>query len=136
MLPVYVECDGRDVTLVLDSSSTVSPSDWSKLMTFVGRLVDELRRRDVVRRLAVVTYTGRVHVALPLDDHHLDVITSLPFIVGHGRNVSGALRVTRTQVQVQFHHRPLLRLYSDTFGGGGTSSPKLWDFDSQFQKSV
>jgi len=26
--------------------------------------------------------------------------------------------------------------YSDTFGGGRTSSPKLWDFDSQFQKSV
>ena len=108
MLAVCVECDGRDVTLVLDSSSTVSASDWSKLMTFVGRLVDELRRRDIVQRLAVVTYTGRVHVALPLADHDFDVITSLPFIVGPGRNVSGALRVTRTQVRCQLYHRLLL----------------------------
>jgi len=86
----------------------VSASDWSKLMTFVGQLVDELRRRDIVQRLAVVTYTGRVHVALPLDHHHLDTITSLPFTIGPGRNISGALRLTRTEVQVQFHRRLLL----------------------------
>ena len=83
---------------MLDSSSPVSGSDWSKMTSFLGRLVDDLRRCNLVRRVAVVTYSGRVYTALTLADHDGNAIKSLPFVAGHGRNVSGALRVTRTQV--------------------------------------
>ena len=95
------ECVRRDLALVLDSSSAVSAADWSTLTTFIGRLVDALRHRDVIGRVAVVTYSGRVQVALPLDHHDADRLTSLPFTLGHGRNVSGALRLSRTQVPAQ-----------------------------------
>ena len=64
--------------------------------------MDDLLRGGMLRRLAVVTYSGRVHVAAPLAERHDDdavgVLRALPFRLGHGRNISGALRLTRTQV--------------------------------------
>ena len=87
--------------LLLDESYPIPAHDWYRLTTFVRRLVDVLRRRDVARRVGVVTYSTRVVVDLPPGNHHLDAFTSLPYTpVQHGRNISGALRLTRTEVQV------------------------------------
>ena len=113
MLLIRVDCSSRDLTLVLDSASSVTASDWTKLTSFVGRLVDDLRRRKVVRRVAVVAYSSHVHVALPLADHRLGVLTSLPFSLGHGRNISGALRLTRTEVRLQFSRVVVVVYYYD-----------------------
>jgi len=72
------------------------------MTSFVGRLVADLRRRDVVSRVAVVTYTQRAHLALSLSNADVNDLTSLPFSSGHGRNVAGALRLTRTSVSACF----------------------------------
>ena len=94
------DCRRRDLTLVLDSSHSVRGSDWTKMTSFIGRLVSVLRRRDVLSRVAVVTYNQRARVALPLADNDLNTLTSLPLRSGHGRNVAGALRLTRTSVSL------------------------------------
>jgi len=70
------------------------------MTSFVGRLVSVLRRRNVLSRVAVVTYNQRARVALPLADNDVNQVTSLPLTSGHGRNVSGALRLTRTSVSI------------------------------------
>jgi len=67
-------------------------------MSFVRRLVVELRRRNVVSRIAVITYSHRASVALPLADHDVNDLAALSRTPGWGRNVSGALRLTRTSV--------------------------------------
>jgi len=101
------DCKRRDLTLVLDSSKSLTDSDWTKLKSFVVRLVYDLRRRSVLSRVAVVKYTQRASVALPLTDRDINDLMSLSFTSGHGRNVAAALRLTRTSVS-----RPtLLDLY-------------------------
>jgi len=85
---------------MLDSSHSVSGYDWSRLTSFVSRLVADLRRRDVVDRVAVVTYSQRAHLALSLGYADANQLTSLSLTSGHGRNVAGALRLTRTSVSI------------------------------------
>ena len=96
-------CSRRDLTLVLDSSDSVGVSDWSKLTSFLTGLLVDLRRRGAVSRVAVVTFADRAQVALPLIDrdvtHLTSLLTSLPLNSGNKRNVSGALRLTRTSVR-------------------------------------
>jgi len=103
---VDVECSSQDLTLILDSSvSSVSRSDWTKMTSFVGRLVSDLRRRGVARRIAVVTYNHRARVALSLAAHDVSHVTSLSLIAGHGRNIADALRLARTSVRsISFLH--------------------------------
>jgi len=95
------DCRRRELALILDSSNSVSSSDWSKLTSFVSRLVSDLRRRDVVSRFAVVTYSQRAHLALSLTHGDVNELTSLSLSSGHGRNISGALRLTRTAVSIR-----------------------------------
>ena len=104
-------CSSRDLTLVLESSYSLGGSDWTRLTSFVGRLVDELRRRRVVSRSAVVTYSHSARVDLPLADRDSSQLTSLPFAAGHGRNIADALRLTRTSVSARIHRSATATLF-------------------------
>jgi len=98
MCSADIDCNSRDLTLILDSASPVTSSDWTKLTSFVSRLVADLRRRNVVSRIAAVTFSYRARVALSLANHDHNLLTTLPFTYAHGRNVADALRLTRTSV--------------------------------------
>jgi len=108
------ECMRRDVALILDSSRPISHSDWSKLTSFTARLVTDLRRRDVVSRVAAVTYAYHARVALSLADrdpnHVTSLLTSLPLMWQDGRNVADALRLTRTSVSIRLNSKPMFSM--------------------------
>ena len=103
MCSADADCNSRDLTLILDSSNPVTSSDWTKLTSFVSRLIADLRRRNVVSRIAAVTFSYRARVALSLANHHHNLLTTLPFTYAHGRNTSGALRLTGTSVSRPIH---------------------------------
>ena len=90
-----------DVCFVIDSSTSISPSNWNLLLSFVSDVIGAFHVGADATRVGVVLFSSDASLVIPMDRYHStrDLqrhVTSLEHVRGL-TNTGKALYVTRTE---------------------------------------
>lgn len=101
---MFVACAGiADIAFILDSSGSVGPTNWKRILSFVTKVIGNLYvSRDGVS-IAALVFSRNVDLVFNLDKYHtkqeiISAIEKIEFLESSGTNTAQALTAMRERI--------------------------------------